>query len=174
MPINVEILDHTRSALPPKRFFIAAAAETLRIVRRESRSNARWEASLTVSFVNSRSIRAMNRRARGIDAATDILSFPIHEPLSASASRRRFSVLGKIDPRRDPAGVVRLGEIVIAPVKAAKGAGEFGHDAGEHLIFLFIHGLLHLLGYDHETSAQDARKMASLQDDIFSRAARSV
>jgi probable rRNA maturation factor len=93
---------------------------------------ARARGSLTVAVTTDARVRALNRRFRGVSQPTDVLSFPADEP-----------------------GV--LGDIVIARGVAARQAHELGHSLATELKVLALHGLLHLLGYDHE---QDRGRMA--------------
>jgi probable rRNA maturation factor len=93
-------------------------------------ASARGE--VTVALVSDKRMRALNRSFRGKDYATDVLSFPVAEgptPLRAEA---------------------HLGDIVIAAGVAERQAAEAGHALGTELRVLALHGLLHLLGYDHE------------------------
>lgn len=91
---------------------------------------------VSVAVVSDRRMRALNRQFRGKDAATDVLSFPAtHMPGVSSF----------------------LGDIVIAAGVAARQAREAGHPVSTELRVLALHGLLHLLGYDHDT---DGGKMA--------------
>jgi len=80
-------------------------------------------------------IRELNRQHRGIDRATDVLSFPYEEMPMAP-----------------------LGSVVISADRVRAGAGEHGHTAEEEFALLFLHGLLHLLGYDHETDDGEMRR----------------
>ncbi len=80
-------------------------------------------------------IRELNREHRGIDRATDVLSFPYEE-----------------------APMMPLGSIVISADFVRKGAKEHGHGEADELTLLFLHGLLHLLGYDHETDTGQMRR----------------
>ncbi|HQZ40410.1 MAG TPA: rRNA maturation RNase YbeY [Vicinamibacterales bacterium] len=102
---------------------------------RTAPSRARGE--VTVALVGDRRMRALNRMFRGLDAVTDVLSFPA-DP----------------DPRA-PAPV--LGDVVIATGVAARQARQQRHAVGTELKILALHGLLHLLGYDHDV---DAGRMA--------------
>src|SRR5688572_16749874 len=86
---------------------------------------ARARGAVTVAIVPDARVRALNRRFRRKDAPTDVLSFPSDE--------RGY-----------------LGDIVIAAGVARRQAQEAGHPAGSELRVLALHGLLHLLGYDHE------------------------
>jgi probable rRNA maturation factor len=79
-------------------------------------------------------MRALNRQFRGIDAVTDVLSFPASDESPSSASSVTF-----------------LGDIVIAGGAAKRQAKEHGHSLKTEIQTLALHGLLHLLGYDHET-----------------------
>jgi probable rRNA maturation factor len=94
--------------------------------------------SVCVALVSSARMRTLNRRYRGRDYATDVLSFPAPAP-------------GGSDPLQN------LGDIVIALGVAERQARERGHSALTELKVLALHGLLHLLGYDHE---QDDGSMA--------------
>jgi probable rRNA maturation factor len=101
--------------------------------------------SVTVAIVSDARVRALNRQYRRKDKATDVLSFP------ASASRLRR---GRPDERGD------LGDVVIAAGVAARQARGAGHSLATELRVLALHGLLHLLGYDHE---RDDGRMARLE-----------
>ena len=90
---------------------------------------------MTVALVSDRRIRALNKQYRRVDAATDVLSFPAHEP-------------------------DYLGDVVIATGMARRQARAAGHSVATELRVLALHGLLHLLGYDHET---DAGRMARVE-----------
>jgi rRNA maturation RNase YbeY len=99
-------------------------------------------AELSLVLVDDAEIRVLNGRYRGKDRATDVLSFPMH---------------GRHSPA---AGPWLLGDVVISLDTARRQAAAQGcrlMDAAERLL---IHGLLHLLGYDHEVSAREAQRMA--------------
>ena len=99
---------------------------------------------MTVALVSDARMRTLNRRFRGKDYATDVLSFPA-EAKSSSQS-----------PDSSP----YLGDIVIATGVARRRARTAGHPATEELRILALHGLLHLLGYDHE---RDNGQMARVE-----------
>jgi len=103
---------------------------------------ARARGEVSVALVDDGVVRDLNREYRSTDAPTDVLSFPGDEP-----------------------GI--LGEIVIAAGVARTQAGEAGHAFGTEARVLALHGLLHLLGYDHE---QDRGTMARLESRLRRRA----
>ena len=91
------------------------------------------EAEISVTFVTDEEIRELNAQFRGIDRATDVLSFPQFEDVQDI-------------PDEGPAV---LGDVVISLERARAQAEEFGHSEKRETIYLFVHSILHLLGYDH-------------------------
>ncbi len=104
-------------------------------------------AEVSVVITDDEEIRDINREYRGIDAATDVLSFPQYE---------RGEELPDF-------GYVSLGDIVISAEHAARQAELYGHSFERELSFLTVHSTLHLLGYDHVTSEEDERVMREKQ-----------
>ena len=100
----------------------------------ESICNDHTPKEVELLLVDALSIHELNREHRGMDKSTDVLSFPIEDFPHAP-----------------------LGSIVINYELAAEKALEFGHSREEEITLLFIHGLLHLLGYDHEIDNGDMR-----------------
>jgi probable rRNA maturation factor len=98
---------------------------------------------VAVALVSDARIRALNRRFRRRDAVTDVLSFPANEPSPSPAAEL-------------------LGDIVIATGVARRQAAEAGHRYADELKLLALHGLLHLLGYDHHARS-DRGRMARLE-----------
>lgn len=92
-----------------------------------------WEISL--SFVTPEEIQSINKRFRKKDSVTDVLSFPASDDF-------RFG-------DKNEKGEILLGDVIICVKKALSQSKEFGHSFKRELIFLFVHSLLHLLGYDH-------------------------
>jgi len=90
---------------------------------------------LSLTFVNDEQIRELNRDYRGKDSATDVLSFPQDD------GDGFVSV---------PGMPVMLGDIVISLPRAQEQAASFGHSLEREVVYLAVHGMLHLLGYDHE------------------------
>ena len=111
-------------------------------------------AEVSVTFVDNEGIRALNSQYRGIDAATDVLSFPLTD----------FE--GGEQPPIDEQSV-SLGDIVISLERAREQATEFGHSYEREIAFLCVHSMLHLLGYDHVNSEQEDADMRARQRDIL-------
>jgi probable rRNA maturation factor len=103
---------------------------------------ARARGSLTIAFVSDQTMRRLNKRFAGKDKATDVLSF-----CAAGGGPAVGAARGGEGPPED----FFLGDIVIATGVARRQAREAGHPYGRELRVLALHGLLHLLGYDHET-----------------------
>jgi probable rRNA maturation factor len=110
-------------------------------------------AELSVLFVDDRAMRTLNRQYRGKDKTTDVLSFSLREGAF---------------PRVQPDV---LGDIVIAVPTAARQAAEAGHPLGREIEVLLVHGLLHLLGYDHERGSDEARRMKRRELQLLKRIA---
>ena len=109
---------------------------------------------VSVSFVNNKYIHSINKKYRQIDRPTDVISFAFLD----DGYRYDTILYSK--------GVVALGDIYISVEKAKEQAIEYGHSLHRELCFLFTHGLLHLLGYDH-MKEEDEKKMFGLQDEIL-------
>ncbi len=109
---------------------------------------------VSVDLVNEEVIHTLNKQYRGIDRPTDVLSFAYLEN-----EEDKEAILTSSDE-------VELGDIIICLPIARKQAQAYKHSEKRELCFLFVHGLLHLLGYDHQNS-NDEREMFSLQDKIL-------
>jgi probable rRNA maturation factor len=125
----IEVVNRQRKAKIPNRDWSVLADRILeRIGSRES--------SATMAFVSDNKIRQLNRRYRGIDKATDVLSFPS----------------GNDDD-------VELGDIVVSVEKASVQARQNGLTIEQEIAQLILHGLLHLCGYDHETDNGEMNRL---------------
>lgn len=97
-------------------------------------------------------IQGINRSQRGVDAPTDVLSFPSTDYPRGETARHHINRLRReID---DQTGCIHLGDIIISLPRAAEQAMAYGHSVLREVGFLYVHGVLHLMGYDHETEAQ--------------------
>ena len=109
------------------------------------------ETEVSVTFTDNDSIHKLNLQYRNIDRPTDVLSFPLCEGSDFDS----------------PIQYVMLGDIVISLEKAVSQAEEYGHSFEREVAFLTVHSMLHLLGYDHETSVSDEKEMFAKQDAIL-------
>lgn len=108
---------------------------------------------LSLMLTDDDTIATLNRDHRGIDAPTDVLSFPQHDDLGAQT----------VEPDGPP---LALGDIVVSLPRTIEQAARYGHSRERELGFLLVHGLLHLLGYDHEVP-EDAVEMEARQEDVL-------
>lgn len=109
----------------------------------------RSHAELSIVLVGDKEMRPLNAKYRKKNKTTDVLSFP--------ADYRTF------------AGPVLLGDVIISVEEARRQAKERSHSLKTEMVTLLIHGILHLLGYDHERSPQQAKIMANLEVKLINR-----
>jgi|ADKJ01.1.fsa_nt_gi conserved hypothetical protein TIGR00043 len=102
---------------------------------------------ISITLTDNERIREINKEWRGKDKPTDVLSFPQDETIGY-----KYRLLG---------------DVIISLPYAKAQAEEIGFTLKEEVLRLMIHGILHLLGYDHETNEEDAKIMFELQDKIF-------
>ena len=100
------------------------------------------DTEVSVKFTSDEEVRALNAAWRGKDKATNVLSFPMAD---------------------DPLNTPMLGDIVMAEGVCAREAAEKNVPVETHATHLVVHGMLHLLGYDHETSDADAEEMEEIE-----------
>lgn len=123
--------------------------------------------SLELSLVDSQEMRQTNLAARGKDTVTDVLSFPYFnlEPDRDTGQALEFQDYDLLDlDAIEP--TVSLGDLVICPERVKEQATDLGQTFAHEFCFLFMHGLLHLLGYDHQTQLQE-KQMFGLQKAIL-------
>ena len=108
------------------------------------------ESIFTIIFVTKEEIHELNKQYRGVDRVTDVISFALEDAHDVSLSDIRV-----------------LGDIYICIDRMKEQALEYGHSETRELSFLTVHGLLHLLGYDHQTK-EDEEVMFNLQRKILS------
>ena len=104
-------------------------------------------AELSLALIGNLEIKKLNARYRKKDYATDVLSFPV-EGIVLKETRL-------------------LGDVVVSVEKAVEQARAHGHSSEQELVKLLIHGIVHLIGYDHERSARDARAMRRVEKRIY-------
>ena len=104
-----------------------------------------------VTIVNNKTIHKINREFRNVDRPTDVISFAFLD------DKKEKELKG---------GPINLGQIIISFEKAEEQAKEYEHSLEREMVFLFVHGMLHLLGYDH-MNEEDEKKMFGLQNKIL-------
>lgn len=110
---------------------------------------------VSVTFTDNEGIRELNKKFRGMDKPTDVLSFPL------------FDFEGECEEPPIDEIISNLGDIVISLERAKEQAEEFGHSFKREVAFLTVHSMLHLLGYDHERSDEEDVEMRSKQSEIM-------
>jgi probable rRNA maturation factor len=138
MPVEVVRRDAGREF--PSRKLKKIAQKILELVGQN-------RAELSLALVENSEIQTLNAKYRKKDYPTDVLSFPVDE--------------------HSPAKERLLGDVVISIQKAREQAKQGRRSLDEEMMTLLIHGVLHLLGYDHERSAQEARIMTRLEKRIY-------
>ncbi len=107
-------------------------------------------ANFSIVFVSNEKIQELNKNYRNIDRITDVLSFAFEDNEDIVYNNTRF-----------------LGEIFICIPRMKEQAKEYGHSETRELAFLVVHGLLHLLGYDHTKGEKEEKEMFELQEVIL-------
>ena len=105
---------------------------------------------ISVTFVDDETIREINRENRGVDSVTDVLSFP------------QFDDLADIDQKRP----YLLGDVVLCTAQAERQAEEYGHSVDRELVYLFVHSMCHLVGYDH-MEEEEKREMRQREEEVM-------
>jgi len=105
---------------------------------------------ISVNFVDDAQMQELNRIYRKIDNTTDVLSFAMIDDFTNITE-----------------SYIALGDIVISAPQAVKQAAELNHSVKREVIFLAIHGTLHLLGFDHEKSTEDDEQMQAMQEQVL-------
>jgi len=143
--MNIIFSEETR----PSEFIagkIAKAAELC--VLSENLDPDRIEVSVT--FVGEEEIHDLNLHFRKVDHVTDVLSFPQYEDLTQIPEK----------------GIICLGDVVICSQQALLQADEFGHSPEREIIYLFVHSMFHLMGYDH-LNDEDKTAMREQEEKVM-------
>lgn len=137
--MNIEIINQTKSKIP-KKFISDWTKHIYKNLKKQK--VLKTEKDLIVVFVTTAKMKKLNSQFRGKNKPTDILSF---DPIEESS----------------------LGELVLCLPVLKKQSKEHDLSLNHEIGYMLIHGILHLLGYDHETSKKDANKMFKIQDALF-------
>lgn len=143
-------LGHREAALLVKR----AAAMALEA------EGIREACLINVMLTDDEGIRRVNREFRNVDRATDVLSFPFNELIPGSFD----ASLCERDPE---SGAIVLGDMMISLERCAQQGEEFGHGFEREIMYLTVHSVLHLLGYDHMDEGKMKKQMRDREKTIM-------
>jgi len=132
-----------------QEYFERGIAEALKVAEGSE------EAEISLSLVDDKRIHELNREYRGVDRPTDVLSFALQEDAEEEPEILDFE--DEI-----------LGDIIISVERARVQAEEYGHSFERELVYLAVHGTLHLLGYDHEAE-EDKAEMRHQEETVMNR-----
>ena len=123
------------------------------------------DVEMSLSIVSPEDIQRLNKQFRGVDAVTDVLSFPtVDNPTRGVLDVNSLPA----DAVNERTGKLNIGDVIICLERAKEQANDFGHSLKRELCFLSLHGMLHLLGYDH-VEQEDEQQMMVLQDEILNK-----
>lgn len=125
----------------------------LKIFEKEFKFKGISQIELSLTLCGKKRIQSLNRVYRKKDKITDVLSFPVHD----------------LYLKKKLLGHIAFGDIFICLDVAQSQAREFNISVREEIIHLFVHGFLHLLGYDHEISKKEEKKMFALEEKLIGR-----
>ncbi len=145
LEVSYNIECYESKVLPFLDLFNEIGQKVLELPEIKARLNDQTTYFLDVSFIQTQEIKKINKHYRHIDRVTDVISFAFWDE-------------GLATPL--------LGEMFISPFKAIKQAKEYHHSYKREICFLFVHGLLHILGFDHMT-VEDEKVMFGLQDVVL-------
>ncbi|ADF41361.1 rRNA maturation RNase YbeY [Priestia aryabhattai] len=149
MSLVIDFIDETNEVSKEQQKELEQLLEAAAIYE-----NLQEDAEVSVTFVDNDRIQEINHQYRHKNQPTDVISFALEE-----MGEDEMQIIGDEMPRV-------LGDIVISIPKAHEQAEEYNHSFMRELGFLTVHGFLHLLGYDHETS-EDEKEMFTRQKDIL-------
>ncbi|WEA43764.1 rRNA maturation RNase YbeY [Priestia aryabhattai] len=149
MSLVIDFIDETNEVSKEQQKELEQLLEAAAIYE-----NLQEDAEVSVTLVDNDRIQEINHQYRHKNQPTDVISFALEE-----MGEDEMQIIGDEMPRV-------LGDIVISIPKAHEQAEEYNHSFMRELGFLTVHGFLHLLGYDHETS-EDEKEMFTRQKDIL-------
>lgn len=143
--INVSIEPHYPLKTASIRDIVRKALEIARVV---------GEIEVSIVIIGDRKMRALNKEYRGLDETTDVLSFSFTE--------------GPMPPNSKNSKSLYLGDIFISYPQLLNNAAQYNKMVDEELALLLAHAILHLLGYEHERTADEEKKMKEMEERILS------
>jgi probable rRNA maturation factor len=176
MTLHLEWIDEREGGAGPREEAWMSLLEKL--LRLAGQAEDIEDGVVTVTLTDDEGIRELNRQFRGLDKPTDVLSFPLRETIGEEPPvvyADEYDVIDVADGEEEPEAdddydpfAELLGDVVISVPRAQAQAEEYGHSFERELGFLFVHGFLHLLGYDHGTEEEE-RIMFAKQEEILAK-----
>lgn len=127
----------------------------------------RTSAELSVTFVDELTMQELHERFLGLEGATDVLAFPMDEDLVETGRQPDQGGRGPGTPSEPTELPFVVGDVVVCPVVARRQADERGIDWRREVELLVVHGVLHLLGYDHEDDERAAERMRRRERELL-------
>jgi probable rRNA maturation factor len=154
----------------------AVPVDVLRFVRLAqlvlTSENAPVEAEASVIFVDERAIADLNERFLDAPGPTDVLAFPLDDDVAPGGRQPDEGGRGPGSPPDPTDPPIVLGDVVVCPAVAQRQAGDHGRAVDDELALLVVHGVLHLLDYDHAEPAQ-AERMRRREQELLAKFAES-
>ncbi|WIV18294.1 rRNA maturation RNase YbeY [Paenibacillus polygoni] len=141
---NQEVVEITEELIGTLEKLLEKAAEMEKIT----------DGEVALTFVTDQEIHELNKEYRGIDRPTDVLSFAMNESID-----EELDIIYDLGENEAIDLPEILGDIIISVETAIAQSKEYGHSIDREIGFLFVHGFLHLLGYDHQDEASEAEMM---------------
>ena len=159
MTVSIEYEAERKLSLPYEEIIEEIVLESL------DYEKCPYEAEVNVILTDNEAIREINREHRGIDAPTDVLSFPM-------VDYERPSDFDHVEDAAEDyfnpeTGELMLGDIVISMERAMEQANIYGHSLQREVAFLTVHSMFHLLGYDHEAGGLEAVRMREKEEAVL-------
>jgi probable rRNA maturation factor len=126
------------------------------------------DTEVSLLFVDEAAMASLNERFLGKEGPTDVLSFPIEDEASRSGRSPDEGGTGPGSIEEDTGRLLLLGDVVVCPAVAARNAVEHGGTVDDELALLVVHGMLHLLGMDHEVEVE-AERMEQREQQLLTR-----
>ena len=146
--MGIEINNLTKYRIDRKSFS--------QLAKKVLKGENRVRETISLVFVSKKEIKKLNKKFRKKNRPTDVLSFTLNDPLTHKATEGQRKNL--------PAQAGYLGEIVICPEVVKENSRKYKVGFNREIIKVFVHGILHLCGYDHEKSERDAKVMEKKQE----------
>ena len=165
--IRVQVFDEFRELCTESRLE-STAAQVLQAASEDRARTGSPGSRLDVVVADDETVRRLNSEYRGLDRTTDVLAFSFEHEGEYMGDYSPPPPPDALDFILPPREETWLGEVIVSYPQAARQAGRAGRDVGHELTALLVHGVLHLLGYDHVDPAEEA-EMKALESLILDR-----